>query len=243
VSWRDRTRRLLPYVIAATSGFLIAYLVAAFVIFPAPNAPSERGVPAVSGLPYEAAARRLEQAGFVAEQGEGRYHATASEGIVLGQRPAGDTRLPLGGKVRLDVSRGQARATVPSVTGLPRHLAELTVSNAGLRVADVRTQESTAPRGEVIGTDPVEGSDLAAAKGVTLFVSAGPSQMAMPDVVGQSFPQARVLLEQVGLRTRAPVYDTTSFQLPSTVLSQTPAAGDTVARGTRVTLVVAGGVR
>jgi len=35
VTWRGRLRRFLPYLIALISGFLIAYLVVAFFVFPA----------------------------------------------------------------------------------------------------------------------------------------------------------------------------------------------------------------
>ena len=34
MSWRAWPRRLLPYIVAATAGFLIAYLIVAFFIFP-----------------------------------------------------------------------------------------------------------------------------------------------------------------------------------------------------------------
>lgn len=243
IDWRARSRRLLPYAIAAASGFLLAYLVAFFFLFPAPLVPDDREVPDVGGLPYATAAQRLEQAGFAVIQGEARFHATAPEGTVLAQRPPAGARAAVGSRVTLDVSRGQMRAQVPELIGLPRHLAELAVTNAGLRVSDVRTEEHEAPRGEVIAVDPPEGDVVPTSRGVRLVVSAGPAEVTMPDVVGQPYPQARVLLDQLGLRMRAPRRDSTTYMTENIVLSQSPGAGEPVRRGALVSLVIAGGAR
>ena len=54
MSWRDRTRRVLPYVIVGAAGFLLAYLVVFFFVFPAPVVPRENAVPDVMGVPYAA---------------------------------------------------------------------------------------------------------------------------------------------------------------------------------------------
>ena len=240
MSWRARARRSLPFLITAAAGFLIAYLVVAFVVFPTGLIPDDTDIPDVAGLTYDAAARRLAQSGFRARQGEMRYHATAPQGTVLSQRPPAGTRVPRNTVVTLDVSRGAERAQVPPVAGLPRHLAQVTLRSAGLDVGQVTTRASTAPRGAVLATAPAEGTQLPLAATVNLVVSDGPARMAMPDVVGQSYVQARALLEQLGLRPGRALVDTTSGQLENTILAQSPGAGEPVARGARVELHVAG---
>lgn len=240
MSWRPRARRLLPYLIASASGFLIAYLVVFFFIFPAGLIPDEAAVPDVTGLTYDAAAQRLTQTGFTAARGELRYHVTAPEGIVLAQSPPAGARVVRGAEVTLDLSRGQLTAQVPAVAGLPRHAAELTLQNSGLEVRDVEVREHDAPRGEVIATRPAQGTDLPTRSAVTLIVSEGPATMIMPDVVGQQYAQARVMLEQLGFIPSAPVMDTMSYMLANSVVSQSPSAGDEVPRRSRVTLTIAG---
>jgi hypothetical protein len=50
VSTRTRVRGSLPYAIAIIGGFLIAYLIVAFVIFPSGVIPGDAKVPNVTGL-------------------------------------------------------------------------------------------------------------------------------------------------------------------------------------------------
>ena len=238
--WRGRMRAVLPYSIAAASGFLLAYVVVFFFVFPARLVPDDATVPDVKGLPFDAAARRLRQAGFEAKKGEERYHATVAAGAVLTQTPPATSSLPRGTMVTVTISRGQLVARVPSVIGLPRHLAETAVTNAGLDMGNVRTEESEAPRGEVIAVRPGEGMEVPVPARVSLVVSAGPATMIMPDVMGQSYPQARVLLEQLGLRPGTAVMDSLSMMVENTVIAQFPLPGTDVARGARVELTVAG---
>ena len=238
--WRGRMRGALPYAITAAGGFLLAYVVVFFFIFPARLVPDDATVPDVKGLPFDAAARRLRQAGFEAKKGEERYHATVAAGAVLTQTPPATSTLPRGTMVTLATSRGQLVARVPSVIGLPRHLAEAAITNAGLDMGNVRSEESEAPRGEVIGVRPGEGSEVPVPARVSLVVRAGPSTMIMPDVMGQSYPQARVMLEQLVLLPGTAVIDSLSMMMENTVVAQDPLPGTDVARGARVSLTVAG---
>ena len=66
MNWRGAIRRFIPYVIAIIGGFIVAYLIVAFVIFPAGIVPKDVKVPNVVGLDYDEAARRLQQSGFTA---------------------------------------------------------------------------------------------------------------------------------------------------------------------------------
>ena len=42
MNWRGAIRRLIPYLIAIVGGFLLAYMVAAFVFFPSGAAPGTK---------------------------------------------------------------------------------------------------------------------------------------------------------------------------------------------------------
>ena len=92
MTWRGRLRRLLPYVVALGSGFLLAYLIVAFFVFPAGVIPQDIRVPNVIGLTYTDAVQQLEQKGFTAERGETRFHNAAPKGTVLDQQPAPEAR-------------------------------------------------------------------------------------------------------------------------------------------------------
>ena len=236
---RGATRRFLPYVLAIVGGFVLAYLLVAFVVFPSGIVPRDVKVPNVVGLDYGDAVRRLEQAGFKTEQGETRFNSSAPKMTVLEQTPSAGSNDAVGGTVTLAVSGGQKMGSVPALVGMTQTDAERSLEAAGFDVGEVTEQPNDAPRGQVIATRPSPGAQVPMPGSVALVVSAGPTVVLTPDVVGRNFAQARQLLEQVGLA----LGDVTtpnggSADGSATVLSQSPAANSQVARGARINLQV-----
>lgn len=238
MSWRGATRRLVPYVVAMAGGFMLAYLVVAFVIFPSGVVPRDEEVPSVVGLLFDDAEQELMRKGFKPERGETRFHGTAPRMTVLEQNPPAGSRELVGARVTLAVSGGQQMGTVPTVTGMTREQAEVVLETAGLSIGEVVEQASSQPRGEVIETRPAAGAQAPMPSPVTLVVSGGPSVLRVPDLTGRSLGEARRLLEQIGLV----VGDVTSDGAGgSIVIGQSPEPGASVSSGSRVTLRVAGG--
>jgi eukaryotic-like serine/threonine-protein kinase len=238
VNWRATSRRLLPYALVAAGGFLLAYLLVAFVIFPPQIVPDDAKVPQVVGLLYDEAMTRLEAAGFKGKRGEERFVELAPKTTVLAQSPPPGATEPRGTEVVLDVSGGQRQLQVPSVIGLAQTVAQDAIEKAGLEVGDVREQESQSARGAVLQTYPAAGTGVAPSTRVDLVVSSGPPAVNAPDVVGQSYAAARAMLEQVGLRVGDVTTDSLATGVPQTVISQTPAAGARLTPGSRVSLSI-----
>jgi beta-lactam-binding protein with PASTA domain len=107
MSWRTRARRVLPYLLVAGVGFVTAYLVVLFFVFPSRIIPNDAPVPNVVGLTVDEASRSLGRAGFNAQVGETRADPTMPALIVLGQRPAASAMQPKGTTVLIDVSSGR----------------------------------------------------------------------------------------------------------------------------------------
>ena len=239
MNWRGAIRRLIPYLIAIVGGFLLAYLIAAFVFFPSGVITQDLKVPNVVGLDIGTAQQRLRQAGFESEQGETRFHATAPKGTVLDQNPPAGSKDAAGTKVTLAVSGGQRMGVVPNVVGMARPDAERALDQAGFDVGDVTEQPNQSARGEVVDTKPRPGTETPIPGPVQLVLSGGPATIQVPDLVGRSFAQARQLLQQLGLA----VGDVTSPSGGSPdgsaiVSSQSPAAGAQVTAGSRIALKV-----
>lgn len=241
MSLRTAARRLMPYFIVAGAGFLIAYLVVFFFLFPSDVVPeAQLRVPAVTGLAYDEAVRRLEQAGFRAGKGESNFHATAPRNQVMNQLPPAGSSEARGTRVVLDLSSGQRQAQVPDVVGMAQQQAQVAIENAGFDLGDVSQQASDQPRGTVLASTPSPGAQLALPATVGLLVSLGPSTVTAPDVVGRTLPQARSMLEQLGLRLGSVTVDSLSIEPPQTVIGQRPSARQTVQAGARVSLTVSG---
>ena len=64
MSVRMKLRGSLPYAAAIISGFLVAYLIVAFLIFPSGVVPGNAKVPNVMGLLFDDASKRLAAGGF-----------------------------------------------------------------------------------------------------------------------------------------------------------------------------------
>lgn len=239
MNWRASSRRLLPYALVAAGGFLLAYLLVAFVIFPPQIIPDDAKVPQVVGLLFNEAVNRLEAAGFKAKTGEERFVELAPKSTVLAQSPPPGATEPRGTDVVLDVSAGQRQLQVPPVVGLTQALAQDAIEKAGLETGDVREQESQSARGAVLETHPAAGTTVSPSTRIDLVVSSGPPAVNAPDVVGQSYASARAMLEQVGLRVGDVTTDSLATGPAQTVISQTPAAGSRIAAGSRVSLSIA----
>jgi len=240
VNWRASSRRLLPYVMVSAGGFLLAYLLVAFIVFPPQLLPDDAKIPQVVGLLHDEAVTRLEAAGFKARMGEERFVELAPKSTVLAQSPPPGSSEPRGTEVVLDVSAGQRQVQVPPVVGLTQALAQDAIEKAGLEVGDAREQESPAARGAVLQTSPPAGTAVSPSTRVDLVISGGPPAVETPDVVGQSYASARSMLEQVGLALGQVTTDSlaTGAPAPQTVISQTPAAGSRLATGSRVSLTI-----
>ncbi len=233
-------RRLLPYVITACGGFLIAYLVVFFFLFPARLVPEELKIPNVLGLTYDDAVHKLNAAGFKAEQGESRYNVGSPKSTVLQQTPNAGAPGARGSKIVLDLSAGERRTEVPNVVGLTQQQAQLLLEKVGLTMGDVTLHESPLPRGEVLETTPVAGTMAVLPSIVTMLVSSGPTTVVLPDLVGQPFAQARSTIEQLGLHAGAVMVDSASADPEGTIMAQSPVGGSTVQAGSGVALTVAG---
>ncbi|MBC7788981.1 MAG: PASTA domain-containing protein [Anaerolineae bacterium] len=241
MSWRGVARRSLPFLITGTVGFVIAYLIVAFFIFPATIIPTDIKVPAVIGLTEYNAELLIVRAGFRPKTREKTFHASAAEGTVVRQSPAPKSVEPKGSVVSLDISLGQREEEVPTVVGLTFAQAELALDNAGLDIGQRREIGNEAPRGQVLASDPPAGTRVPVPTAVNVIVSTGPATIEMPDVTGQTASQARSLLEQLGFRAGVKV-DSFSTMPLNTVVAQTPAAGKNTKAGTRVVITVSGAV-
>jgi beta-lactam-binding protein with PASTA domain len=240
VTLRGSARRSIPYLVAIISGFLLAYLIVAFFIFPAHLVTSDTKVPNVVGQPFEAASAQLQKLGFKPQRGDVRFTAGTASGQVLGQNPLPDAVMPSGTKVVLDVSQGQRTTTVPQIVGMTRQQAELALQNAGLDAGDVTQHESPSPRGQVLSSSPAAGEKTPLPSEVSFVVSSGPSQLAIPDVTGQPYASAAQLLMQVGFHVAPAIPDTITLGAPEgTVTGQDPKGNEPAPPGVTVRLRVA----
>jgi beta-lactam-binding protein with PASTA domain len=175
VSVRSKLRGSLLYAVAIVGGFLLAYLIVAFVIFPSGVIPGNAKVPNVAGLMFDDATKRLAEVGFKSEHGESRFHAASPKETVLEQVPIAGTHEVEGTTVTLVTSAGQQIVTVPAIVGLTQADAQTALEGAGYELGTVTEKASTAPKGQVVSSVPAPGAKAAIPSAVSIVLSAGPS--------------------------------------------------------------------
>jgi eukaryotic-like serine/threonine-protein kinase len=193
-------------------------------------------VPSVVKTKSSAAAAVLHRAGLEVEIDN--VVSDAPRGIVINQDPVAGTRVKKGSSVALSVSEGPGAQQVPDVSGLGRRAAHKILVRHGFKVSEREEMSEDVAKDHVIRTSPGDGVQLDLGSTVTLVVSSGPPQVAVPDVTGKNVDDARSALQDAGLKvdvTEQPSAD----QDPGTVLSQSPAAGTETDKGSTVQLTVA----
>ena len=173
MSVRTRLRSSLPYAVAIISGFLITYLIVAFVIFPSGVIPGNAKIPNVTGLTFDDASKRLAEVGFKAERGESRFHAASPKETVLEQTPPAGMRDAEGTTVTLATSAGPELVPVPAIVGLSQSDAQAALEGAGFELGAVSQKPSSAPAGQVIASTPAPGAKTAIPSSVAVVLSAG----------------------------------------------------------------------
>lgn len=235
----DRSR-LLRWTLYIGSAALAGYLVAFFILFPAPILRGQQVVPRVLGLPLSEAQRQLTALHLQVQDGGSEMHATAPAGTVIWQDPPPGVIAPEGLKVTLVSSAGPSKIPVPDVSGLDATLAQRLVAAAGLTVAQVESvQVPRTPPGVAAMTRPPAGSLLAPGAGLVLVVSRGEATIPVPDLLNMSVADARTRLEDTGLVLGSVTRRRTTDANPGQVVGQKPAAGTLAPPGAVVDIVVA----
>jgi serine/threonine-protein kinase len=128
---------------------------------------------------------------------------------------------------------------VPDVVGLDEDEARAELRAVGLE-AETERGPSKREVGIVFKTDPEAGEEAEEGGTVIIFVSTGPREVEMPDVIGLPLPEARDLIEEAGLEV-GDISRTPSDEEEGTVIDSSFPPGAQVQTGTEIDLEVSSG--
>ncbi len=187
---------------------------------------SKSTVPKVTGIRYQAAQFQLKDAKLASTIT--RRNAAKPKGIVVAQTPKNGTSVPQGTAVALVVSNGPPGVAMPDLVGLAAADAVKALQARKLTPTLHQTASNEAP-GTVLAQKPKAGKRAKPGTPVVLEVAKGNASVAVPDVTGRMQQDAVATLRGAGFGAR--VVQVPSTQSPGTVLAQSPAAGQKLARG------------
>ncbi|MET8384861.1 Stk1 family PASTA domain-containing Ser/Thr kinase [Streptosporangium canum] len=132
---------------------------------------------------------------------------------------------------------------VPSLVGKNITIAESEARRLGFLVEVGKAEnDEKVPKGTVLRTDPVAGTETEGKTKLVLIASAGPKRVAVPNVVGMDENSARTKLAEVGLVVND-VRKQPSETVPrGQVMRTSPAVGNQVREGSKVNLVKSAGL-
>ena len=235
-------KRKGPVVFVVVASVLAAALlgVVLFTLLrqdPPPPAPTTVAVPDVSNLVDTDARRQIEAAGLMFVEDRVADDAVP-ENTVISTDPAGGEQVPPNSDVTVTVSTGPDSVEVPDVSNQTESGARSTLNSAGFTVAGKVEREASADvaEGDVIRTQPEQGTPLAPGETVTIVLSTG--RITLEDVEGRTGVEATQILSGQGLQVTSETQPSGEAEA-GVVLDQSPAAGTEVDPGSTVTLTLA----
>jgi eukaryotic-like serine/threonine-protein kinase len=228
----EESRRRWPWatlvLLLLLGGALLAFLL---------TRPDQVKVPNEVGKQAPTAAADLVNAGL--KPHIERVKSDKQIGLVVAQDPGAGRTVEKSSSVTLSVSSGPGFTTVPDVVNQPVAKAIKVLKKRKLFANTSFENSDTVPKGQVISTDPVALSQVLVGSRVAVVVSSGPQLLPVPDVVGKKRPVAEATLTDAGFKVTT--LDQSSDKPKGEVVSQSPGAGVSVAKGSRVTITVSKG--
>ena len=234
-SKRVRRNRKIALALAVGIGILGWYL----LIGPG----SRVVVPSTVGATQSEVTAALTPLGLTSVVTEKQFSEDIAEGRVIQSIPEAGGRIDQGGAVKLIISKGAERYTLPSVTGLTPEAAAKVLAQFPLSVQP-NSEEFSAkvPKGYVIDSNPPAGEKVKRDALIVVRVSKGIEQIALTSYIGKSADQALNELQASGFNVVS-TYGFSETQLAGEVISQKPAGGGTADKGAKVTLVISKGTQ
>ena len=234
-SKRVRRNRKIALALAVGVGILGWYL----LIGPG----SRVVVPSTVGATQSEVTAALTPLGLTSIVTEKQFSEDIAEGLVIQSIPEAGGRIDQGGAVKLIISKGAERYTLPSVSGLTPEAAAKVLAQFPLSVQP-NSEEFSAkvPKGYVIDSNPPAGEKVKRDALIVVRVSKGIEQIALTSYIGKSSDQALNELQASGFSVVS-TYGFSETQLAGEVISQKPAGGGTADKGAKVTLVISKGTQ
>jgi len=222
---------------------LVVFFVVFWLAFTATIQSGSVSVPDVAGQSLEEAQQSLAGVNldFLLDSGLAAYSEEIAAGRVVRQEPRGDSSIKKGNTVRLGISLGPARITLPDLVGRTVQEAELTLRGIGLEVGDLSTAALPGSEpGTIVAQTPPAGRPSPPTVRIGLLV-AGPDSRAawvMPDCTSRSLEAVQPSLRGHGLRLERNREISLPHYQEGLVMAHTPTAGSRVLQGDPVVLTI-----
>ena len=198
-------------------------------------------VPSLVGLNNNEASKLLNKIGLKSEIIEEIFSEDIEKGKIIESKPGGGGKISPNGVVGFVISKGKERIKVIPLKGSTPDIASQKISELGLVVGEIfENFDIEIKPGFLIGTDPVEGSDVKRGSIVNLIVSKGVEKISLSSYIGKGGDQALSELTEVGFDVEVE-YKFSDSIFKGQIISQIPDKSEAIAKGSKISLIVSKG--
>jgi beta-lactam-binding protein with PASTA domain/predicted Ser/Thr protein kinase len=155
------------------------------------------GVPQVTGQSLADAQATLRHAGLTSGQVVNQVSATIPAGIVISTSPAAGASQPQPDPVKITVSAGPP---LPNFVGQQLSVAQQWAGANGVSLNQQPDAKSDQPQGTITRQSPAPNTPVSKGEVVTIYISPGPPNVAIPNVDGEGVLQAYHQLRALGFQ-------------------------------------------
>lgn len=152
-------------------------------------------VPQVTGQSAQQADAALKAAGLTPAEATSQASASIPAGVVIETNPVAGTAWPENKPVQVIVSAGPP---LPNFVGAQVSQAQAAGASGGYSINLVTQPNAAQPAGTIVRQSPLPGTAITPNEVVTVYVSQGPPEVAVPDVTGLNVNQAEQELTSAG---------------------------------------------
>lgn len=197
-------------------------------------------VPSMASMTVADAQGRLSELG-IKSRVTNVFNDDIDKGIVIFSRPGGGGRVSSGGTVELIVSKGPEKYQIPTLQGLSQDEGVALLEKNSLVLGTIKqVSNSSIPQGAIISSTPATGVEVKKGTVVNLKISKGPELLILNSYVGKSSDQALTEMTDAGFKVISKFAYSETVAIGA-VIRQTPNAGGTFPKGTKISIIVSQG--
>ena len=231
--------------ISAVLGLILLFLLSfggtwAFAQLSAPKV----DIPDLVGVELEAAKHQVDEINnknkklkLTIEVTSEEYNAQYAAGYIISQDPAGKKNIKEDTTIKVVVSKGIEKVTVPKLVGEKEADAVKALEALGLKFEVEEDTNKKVEAGIVYEQDKEAGTELNKGDVIKIKVSAGAKKVQVPSVIGSEEAEAKSSLSKAGFSVTV-VYEEEKGKEDGTVLKQSIEAGKEVSEGSSITITV-----
>ena len=230
-------------VLSSIIGLILLFIITLGLTIGISNAtrPKEVGIPNLVGKTVDEAKQILEENKLTYVEDESVYSTEYEAGQIISQNPpfVEGRKIKQKTEVKVVVSLGTEKTTVPKLKGLTKEEAEDAADEAKIKLEFVEEISKTVEAGIIIKQETDPDTEVNAGDTVKVYISIGTGikQVVVTSVLYKDEATAKQTLEGIGLAVNVE-YDEDKTRGNGVVLKQSIASGETVDEGTAITITV-----